>query len=55
MSWRASGSASGDLGIARTNEATTCVCKAWFRINEPSPPVVERVDLSDQFHQAAKN
>jgi multidrug efflux pump len=28
---------------------------AWFRINEPSPPVVERVDLSDQFHQAAKN
>jgi multidrug efflux pump subunit AcrB len=28
---------------------------AWFRIKEPSPPEVDRVDLSDQFHQTAKN
>ncbi len=28
---------------------------AWFRINEPSSREVDRVDLSDQFHQTAKN
>jgi len=28
---------------------------AWFGIKEPSSREVDRVDLSDQFHQTAKN
>ena len=28
---------------------------AWFRIKEPAPREVDRIDLSDQFHWTSKN
>jgi multidrug efflux pump len=45
----------GDVATALTLVFLPALYVAWFRIKQPSPREVDRVDLSDQFHRTSKN